>query len=139
MSVLEVLIGIVIFVLLFTYIMSAFAPTATDYQGMVRGYSTAVTVANWYVNRIEGILHFQGSLPAGEMGLNKDVTAVCRANFGDLMDVELKKVRVVSNVFKPKPDAHPGLYQIDVFLSWSGRGAKTHEYSMKRLKAASRF
>ncbi len=135
LSVVEVLIGIVLFVLLFTQVMTAFAPTATDYQGMVRGFTTAINVANWYINRVEGIINLEGSLPSSETGLQKDVTDTCRAKFGDAMMVELKEVKVTANVFQ----ISKGLYQIDVALAWKGRGSNLHNYSMSRLKTAPSF
>ncbi len=139
MSVLEVLVGIVLFVLLFTYIMSAFAPTATDYQGMVKGFTTAVIVAEWYVNYVEGVINLEGGLPSSVKGLAKDVTTVCSQKFKEAMTVDLKNAKVISQVYVPNPNDFPNLVHIKVTVTWKGRGVQYHVYTMERYKTIPRI
>lgn len=129
-SLIEVLLGITLFVLLFSHVMTAFAPTATDYHRLVRGYSLAITIANWYINLQEGAIFYHGKLDADELGLKKDVTALIRRNFPQC-ERELPKLKVLVN----QSLVGTNLYQIELSLTWEA-GSKQHQYAINRLKAA---
>lgn len=126
----ELLLGITLFVLIFSHVMTAFAPTATDYQRIVRGYSFAITIANWYINRQEGLIFYHGHLPASELGLQRDITALIQQHFPNLQK-ELPKAKALVN--QAKVGDH--LYQIEFILDWEA-GSKRHQYKINRLKTA---
>lgn len=134
MSLIEVLLGLTLFVLIFSHVMTAFAPTATDYQRLVRGYTTGINVANWYFNHIEGIINYEGDLPASELGVQRDVTSLIRQKYGKAFN-ELPDGKVLVNISR----AGSGLYQVDLTLNWGGEGKSRHTYSISRLKSVSRY
>lgn len=130
-SLIELLLGVTLFVMMFSHIMMAFAPTATDYHGLVRGYTVAINISTWYLNRIEGLIDFEGRLPAAQMGLDQDVTTIIRTHF-PASKVELPDLKVKVNTSQ----IGAGLYQIEINITWKAGAKNRHEYSMKRLKAA---
>jgi hypothetical protein len=130
----EILLGVTLFVLIFSHTMTAFAPTATDYQRMVRGFTMAINVANWYINHIEGIITYQGELPASEMGIERDVTTVVTERFGASLG-ELRELKVTATLVQ----VGPSLVQISVNLDWGGSGRGHHQYTLSRLKAIPRL
>lgn len=132
-SLIEILLGITLFVLMFSHVMTAFAPTATDYNRLVRGYTLSITIANWYINHLEGLIFFQGELPATELGLQMDKTSLILDNFRHAAK-ELPKLKVLVN----QSLVGNKLYQIDLTVNWE-TGAKPHQYAISRLKAAPRY
>jgi hypothetical protein len=134
MSLIEILLGVTLFVLIFSHVMTAFAPTATDFQRVVRGYTVALSIANWYLNHIEGIILYEGRLPPAHLGAEKDVTSLLRDQFGKTF-LELRDGRATSSIVM----AGDGLYQIDLTLTWGGQGKGRHVYTISRFKSAARF
>lgn len=72
-SLIEAMIGMVIFFLLFGYTIRALAPTATDSHNLLRGVTVAMNACNWYLNDLERRINYFGELPSADLGEN-DVT-----------------------------------------------------------------
>lgn len=135
-SLIEIVLGLALFVLLFSHVMMALTPTATNYQGMVRGYTLAAVIGNWYINQIEGRINLDGQIPDSELGTFQDVTPFVDQHFGETFRHEFRDAEAQAAV----NEIEKGLYRIEFRISWgAGRGEKKHHYQTTRLKSNNRL
>lgn len=142
LSLLEVMIAMVIFVLIFTFTFKAFAPTATDAHSMLRGVTVAMNACNWYLNELEQKINYNGGLPDSELGENnithifKDLNADDdMLMFSDLL--LLRNLMVTSDI-----SLDGNLYQMTVQFKWGRHDrdhSRPHGYKLSRLKTRPGF
>lgn len=125
----EAMVGIILFCLMFTYIFKAFAPTATDGHNLLRGTTIAMNAANWYINSLEQRIQYEGSLPEDELGIN-DITNCF--NLNDFSDIKmLRALKVISFIqFKNN------LYTVKITFNWGNNENekdRKHHFEMCRL------
>lgn len=142
LSLLEVMIAMVIFVLIFTFTFKAFAPTATDAHSMLRGVTVAMNACNWYLNELEQKINYNGGLPDSELGENnithifKDLNADDdMLMFSDLL--LLRNLMVTSDI-----SLDDNLYQMTVQFKWGRHDrdhSRPHGYKLSRLKTRPGF
>lgn len=129
-SLLETLIGVVLFVLIFGFTMNAFSPTATDSHNLIRGSTIAMGGCSWYLNDLEKRINYHGDLPAGMMG-EKDITTEFSTDlFPDLPF--LRCLKVTSNI-----ERDGDLYKLRVTFQWGNHDKdyrRPHRFEMGRLK-----
>lgn len=128
-SLVEVMVGVVIFVLMFTYIFRAFAPTATDSHNLLRGTTVAMNACNWYINFLEQRILFDGGLPETDLG-KKDITNEFSSS--DFSDIKLlRSLKVTSDI-----SVNNGLYSLKISFDWGNTENQTdrpHHFEMSRL------
>ncbi len=129
-SLIEVMVGMIIFFLLFGYTVRALAPTATDSHNLLRGVTVAMNACNWYLNDLERRINYLGELPASDLGEN-DVTMLFSEN--DFSDIRmLRNLRATSQV-SLKGD----LYNMRIEFRWGNHDSdykRPHNFELSRLK-----
>lgn len=129
-SLIEAMIGMIIFFLLFGYTVRALAPTATDSHNLLRGVTVAMNACNWYLNDLERRINYLGELPASDLGEN-DVTMLFSEN--DFSDIRmLRNLRATSQV-SLKGD----LYNMRIEFRWGNHDSdykRPHNFELSRLK-----
>lgn len=137
MSALEALIGLALFVVMFTFTFRAFAPTATDSHNLLRGVTVAMNACNWYLNDLEREINYRGGLPDTMLGTN-DVTYVFEALNADqdkqlFSDLPmLRSLRADSSIQRDG-----NLYKLSITLRWAAQEnaqRRPHSYTLTRLK-----
>lgn len=129
-SLLEGMVGMVIFMLIFTFTMRAFTPTATDTHNLIRGHTIAMDGCSWYLNDLEKRINYYGTLPAGMMG-QSDITAAFTPDlFPDIPF--LRCLKVVADV-----EADGDLFKLKVTFQWGNNDQdvkRPHSFEMSRWK-----
>ena len=129
-SLVEAMIGMIIFFLLFGYTVRALAPTATDSHNLLRGATVAMNACNWYLNDLERRINYLGELPASELGEN-DVTLVFHEDyFSDI--VMLRNLQAKSNI-----SLNGDLYTLNIEFRWGNHdndNSRPHNFHLSRLK-----
>ena len=133
-SLVEIILGLALFVLIFSNTMIAFAPTATDYHQLIRGNTVAINLCEWYISHLEGLINLDGSLPASAFGLSNDVTAQIKSALPDAFS-KLRKAKILADVTM----AGPGLYKIQLVITWGASQTANHKYTLSRLKSVSTY
>ncbi len=125
----EAMIGIILFCLMFTYIFKAFAPTATTGHNLLRGTTIAMNACNWYINSLEQRIQYDGSLPDSDLGVN-DITNYF--NTDDFSDIKMLRALKVISLIQYKNN----LYTVKITFNWSNSESDTdrkHHFEMSRL------
>lgn len=128
-SLVEVMVGVIIFVLMFTYIFRAFAPTATDSHNMLRGTTVAMNACNWYINLLEQNIQYDGSLPSSYLGKNDITNEFSQDNFSAIR--LLRSLKVTSDI-----SLENNLYNVKISFDWGNKENdkdRKHHFEMSRL------
>jgi len=129
-SLLEAMVGMVIFFLLFGYTVRALAPTATDSHNLLRGVTVAMNACNWYLNDLERRINYLGELPAGDLG-ETDVTLLFSDDY--FSDIEmLRNLQATSYI-----SLEGNLYKMRIVFRWGNHDAddkRPHNFELSRLK-----
>lgn len=125
----EAMVGIILFFLMFTYIFSAFAPTATEGHNLLRGTTIAMNACNWYINSLEQRIQYDGSLNESELG-KTDITNCF--NSDDFSDIKLlRALKVTSEI-----SFNNNLYNVKISFNWGNNESdkdRNHHFEMSRL------
>ena len=128
-SLVEAMVGIIIFSIMFIFIFRAFAPTATASHNLLRGTTLAMNACNWYLNSLEQKIQFEGALPDSEMGTN-DITFLFRSDeFSEI--ATLRSLKATSEI-----SLKDNLYTAKVSITWGNKEndkERTHHFEMSRL------
>ena len=125
----EAMVGIILFCLMFTYIFKAFAPTATDGHNLLRGTTIAMNACNWYINSLEQRIQYDGSLPEDELGVN-DITNYFSSD--DFSDIKMLRALKVISLIQFKNN----LYTVKITFNWGNSESdkeRKHHFEMSRL------
>lgn len=125
----EAMIGIILFCLMFTYIFKAFAPTATEGHNLLRGTTIAMNASNWYINSLEQRIQYDGSLSESELGIN-DITNYFSSD--DFSDIQMLRALKVTSVIKYSNN----LYNVKINFNWGNSESdkeRKHHFEMNRL------
>lgn len=129
-SLIEVMVAMIIFFLLFGYTINALAPTATDSHNLLRGVTVAMNACNWYLNDLERRVNYLGELPASDLGEN-DVTMLFNDN--DFSDIAmLRNLRATSQI-----SLEGNLYNMQIKFRWGNHDRdhkRPHNFELARLK-----
>ena len=137
LSLLEVVVSILLFFLLFSAVMSGFAPSATDSHNQLRGYTSATVVANWFINRTEAqIERYFGAIPF-ELGVEHDITPLIKAHVGEQISL-LHNLQVLAWVVHPIIDGTPNadIFAITAEVRWGNHAgdSRPHRFKLSRWK-----
>ncbi len=128
-SLVEAMIGIIIFSIMFVFIFRAFAPTATASHNLLRGTTVAMNACNWYINSLEQKIQFEGALPESELGKN-DITFLFRRDeFSEI--ATLRSLKATSEI-----TLKDNLYTAKISINWGNTEndkETTHHFEMSRL------
>ncbi len=134
-SLVETMVGIILFFLVFGATFRAFAPTATASHNLLRGATIAMNACNWYLNELEQRIRYEGALSASELG-EKDVTGLfVKENFSDI--VMLRSLKATSNITLTK-----NLYNAKISFRWEnseGDKVRNHNFELSRLLVQPNF
>ncbi|MDD3001834.1 MAG: hypothetical protein PHF29_08785 [Candidatus Riflebacteria bacterium] len=135
LSLVECMVGIILFFLVFGATFKAFAPTATSSHNLLRGATIAMNACNWYLNELEQRIQYEGALPASELG-ETDVTSVfTKDNFSDIK--MLRSLKATSNITLKN-----NLYNAKIVFRWgNSEGDKVlkHNFELSRLLVQPNF
>ena len=137
LSLVEVMVGVIIFSILFVFIFRAFAPTATNNHNLLRGTTVALNACNWYINSLEQRIQYEGALPDSELGIN-DITFLFRRDeFSEI--ATLRSLKATSEI-----SLNDNLYTAKVTLKWGDRENEpekdlAHHFEMYRLLVQPNF
>jgi hypothetical protein len=129
-SLLEAMIGMIIFFLLFGYTVRALAPTATDSHNLLRGATVAMNACNWYLNDLERRISYLGELPAADLG-ETDVTLLFSDDY--FSDIEMLRNLKATSYISLEGD----LYTMRIVFRWGNHDAdekRPHSFELSRLK-----
>lgn len=129
-SLIEVMIAMIIFFLLFGYTIRALAPTATDSHNLLRGVTVAMNACNWYLNELERRINHLGELPASDLGEN-DVTMAFSDN--DFSDIKMLRSLQATSQISLEGD----LYNMRIEFRWGNHDSdykRPHSFELSRLK-----
>ena len=128
-SLVEAMIGIIIFTLMFVFIFRAFAPTATASHNLLRGTTIAMNACNWYLNTLEQQIQYEGALQSSDLG-QKDITSLFKGDeFSEI--ATLRSLKITSDI-----KLENNLYNAKVSISWGNKEndkERTHHFEMSRL------
>lgn len=128
-SLVEAMVGIIIFSIMFVFIFRAFAPTATASHNLLRGTTVAMNACNWYLNSLEQKIQFEGALPDSELGTN-DITFLFRRDeFSEI--ATLRSLKATSEI-----SLKNNLYNAKISIKWGNyenEKETTHHFEMSRL------
>ncbi|MFZ5951981.1 MAG: type IV pilus modification PilV family protein [Candidatus Rifleibacteriota bacterium] len=135
-SLVEVMVSLFIFGIMFAAIFKAFAPTATDSHNLLRGYSFAMNLANRHICKIEAEIERFGlpeNLPLNEF---KDITGDAQA---DNTAIELLKNLLVRCRVTPGEVEDPALenlFKIEIEVNWGNNDhdKRPHQFKLARWK-----
>ena len=129
LSLVEAMVGIIIFSIMFVFIFRAFAPTATASHNLLRGTTVAMNACNWYINSLEQRIQFEGALPDSELGKN-DITFLFRRDeFSEI--ATLRSLKATSEI-----TLKDNLYTAKISINWGNKEnekERTHHFEMSRL------
>lgn len=135
-SLVEVLVSLFIFGILFAAIFKAFAPTATDSHNLLRGYSFAMNLANRQISKMEAEIERFGQPETLELNKKVDITSDMQT---DNAAIELlKNLKVVCKV-TPGEVEDPtleNLFKIEIEVNWGNRKGddRPHQFKLARWK-----
>ena len=128
-SLVEAMIGIIIFTLMFVFIFRAFAPTATASHNLLRGTTIAMNACNWYLNTLEQQIQYEGALQSSDLG-QKDITYLFKGEeFSEI--ATLRSLKITSDI-----KLENNLYNAKVSITWGNKEndkERTHHFEMSRL------
>ncbi len=128
-SLVETMVGLVLFFLLFGFTFKAFAPAATDGHNLLRGVTIAMNAGNWYLNELERKINYNGALESSEIG-EKDVSHMFTEDlFSDI--AMLRSLRATSKV-----SLEGSLYTAKIYFKWGNHDSdekRTHNFDLSRL------
>ena len=128
-SLVEAMIGIIIFTLMFVFIFRAFAPTATASHNLLRGTTIAMNACNWYLNTLEQQIQYEGALQSSDLG-QKDITYLFKGEeFSEI--ATLRSLKITSDI-----KLENNLYNAKVSITWGNKENdkdRTHHFEMSRL------
>ena len=128
-SLVEAMVGIIIFSILFVIIFRAFAPTATTNHNLLRGTTVAMNACNWYLNSLEQRIQYEGALPDTEIG-EHDITFLFRRDeFSEIST--LRGLKATCDI-----SLNNNLYSAKVTLKWANSESEkklSHHFEMSRL------
>jgi hypothetical protein len=129
MSLVEVMVGLVLFFLVFGATFKAFAPTATDSHNLLRGVTIAMNAGNWYLNELERKINYEGALDIDLMGSN-DVTYMFTEDyFSDI--ALLRALAATSNI-----EMDGNVYKVKIDFRWGNHindAKRNHNFTLSRL------
>lgn len=130
----EVLVSIALFVLLFTAIVGVIFPSSSDGHNQLRNYSQAMVLADWYVNFLESEIDREGEPKSVSIGKSKDVTNLSspiKQQFELLRDF-----RVSATCMSPKQSdgSLSELLEITIVISWSKTTGDGRPYKLEILR-----
>jgi hypothetical protein len=129
MSLVEVMVGLVLFFLVFGATFRAFAPTATDSHNLLRGVTIAMNAGNWYLNEVERKVNYEGALEASFLG-STDVSSMFTEDyFSDI--TLLRALEATSNI-----TVDGNLYNVKIDFRWGNHTndtKKSHNFTLSRL------
>jgi len=122
-SLVEVMVSIILFAMLFGTIMKALTSTGTKGKGQLRTYSSAMSIASWYINFLESEITSKGTL-TGLLSDNteKDLTRLIKKKTNLEYNL-IRGFKVLVNSSYP-PDtlngnkAQKSIYEIMVTVMW---------------------
>lgn len=139
LSLIETMVGIIIFCIIFVFVFRAFAPTATASHNLLRGTTVAMNAGNWYLNELERSIR---SLAKGEslnlsIGENDITNEFSEEKFSDIK--LLRGFQAICSI-KYGKDAegkeNQNSYNVNISFKWSNKEnnkEKTHHFEMHRL------
>lgn len=135
-SLVEVLVSLFIFGILFAAIFKAFAPTATDSHNLLRGYSFAMNLANRQISKMEAEIERFGQPET--LALNKMVDITSGAQADNAAIELLKNLQVLCRV-SPGEIEDPNLenlFKIEVEVNWGNNKSdkRPHQFRLARWK-----
>lgn len=134
-SLVEAMVGMILFCLMFVYIFRAFAPTATASHNLLRGTTIAMNACNWYLNSLEQQIQYEGALSSSELG-KRDVTELFTQN--QFSDIEmLRSLKATSDIALSN-----NLYNAKITFRWSDRegdSKRAHHFELSRLLVQPNF
>ncbi len=129
-SLLEVMVGLVLFMLIFGFTMRAFAPTATNTHNLIRGNTVAMDGCSWYLNDLEKRINYYGTLPSEMVGQSDITDAFTPELFPDI--TFLRCLKVLADV-----ELAGDLFKLKITFRWGNHDKDTrrpHSFEMSRLK-----
>ena len=131
LSLVETMIGLIIFTIMFVFIFRAFAPTATANHNLLRGTTVAMNACNWYLNFLEKRIQYEGALPEGELGKNDITYFFSKDEFSEI--ATLRSLKAISEITLSN-----NLYTAKVTLKWGNKENESennlaHHFEMSRL------
>ncbi len=135
-SLVEVLVSLFIFGILFAAIFKAFAPTATDSHNLLRGYSFAMNLANRQISKLEAEIERFGQPETVALNKFVDITSSAQA---DNKAIELLRNLQVRCKVTPGEVDDPemiNLFKIEVEVNWGNndRDKRPHQFKLARWK-----
>lgn len=130
-SLVEVMVAMIIFFLIFGYTINALAPNATDSHNLLRGVTVAMNACNWYLNELERRVNYLGELPASDLGENDVTLKFSDKDFSDI--AMLRNLRATSQI-----SLVGNLYSMRVEFRWGNHDRdvkRPHRFELTRLKA----
>ena len=128
LSLVEAMVGVIIFALIFVFVFRAFAPTATASHNLLRGTTVAMNACNWYLNSLEQKIQFEGALPDSELGKN-DITFLFRRDeFSEI--TTLRSLEATSEI-----SLKDNLYTAKITMKWGNKENEknqSHQFEMSR-------
>ena len=130
-SLIEIIMSIFIFALLFGQVFSAYAPAAT-------------AIASWYINMVESIIDRTGGfasrdsgLKTGDLGVEKYITPIILLGMGEELEI-MHNLLVLATVLNPTVNGKISqeLFEIKVEVRWGNNFSdnRPHRFKTSRWK-----
>lgn len=129
-TVVEVMVSIILFSLVFAAIIRAISPSGTKGQAQLRTYSTAMTIANWYLNYYESEIDCKGKLKSIPTNHETDVTNLIKKSTNEEYGL-IRNFRVFALATYPKTgkETQIQMYQIKITVRWGNTPGDGMPYS----------
>ncbi len=131
LTLLEVMIGLLIFTILFLAAASAFAPSGTTHHSLLRDSTQVMRLANYFLNDVEKKIAYSGDLDAGLLG-EHDMTAY-------FLQERFKEAPLIRSLkAESKITDRDGAYAVRLTIKWDDKpnvARPRHHITLERLIA----
>lgn len=127
-TLIEALVALLIFSLMFIYTFKAFTPAATDAHNILRGVTIAISACNLYLNSLEQEIQYEGNLQSSDLGEHDITSYFTEELFSDIG--LLRSLKVNQDV-----SLKDGLYTVKITFQWANNEnakERPHHFEMYR-------